>query len=168
LVDQGEAAHRVNSLGQHLPPIGNKSAVEAFVGGALTAADAQASLRRLVQDRVTSQIADAAGSRAGVAQATAWTVGVGATVLVALVIGLAFVVSRSIANPLQRLTRAATTVAELANTELVRVTDVERVDEQPPRLAAIDVSSGDEAAELAVASNQVPATAALLLERPVL
>jgi len=167
LVDQGEAARRVNTLVQHLPPAGNRSAVETFVGGALAAAEAQASLRRLVQDRVTSQIADAAGSRAGRAQATAWTVGVGTTLLVALVIGLAFVVSRSIANPLQRLTRAATTVAELANTELVRVTDVERVDEQPPRLAAIDVSSGDEVGELAVAFNQVQATAALLLERQV-
>jgi signal transduction histidine kinase len=167
LVDQGEAARRVNTLVEHLPPVGNKAAVETFVGGALAAAEAQASLRRLVQDRVTSQIADAAGSRAAVAQATAWTVGIGTSVLVALVLGLAFVVSRSIANPLQRLTRAATTVADLANTELVRVTDVERVDEQPPRLVAIDVSSGDEVGELAVAFNQVQATAALLLERQV-
>ena len=75
------------------------------------------------------------------------------------------VVSRSIARPLQRLTVAATTVADLAHTELVRVTDVEHADEQPPRVAAIDVKSGDEVGELAVAFNRVQTTAAMLLER---
>src|SRR5262249_62179723 len=85
----------------------------------------------------------------------------------ARVLGLAFMVSRSIAQPLQRLTRAATTVADLANTELLRVVDVEQVDEQPPRLAAINVSSGDEVGELAVAFNRVQTTAAQLLERQV-
>src|SRR5207244_2599114 len=111
--------------------------------------EAQASLRRLVQDQVTSQIADAAGRRAGTARATAWTVSVGATLLFALVLSLAVIVSRSIANPLQRLTRAATNVSDLANAELVRVADVEQVEEQPPRLAATDASSGHEAGELA-------------------
>src|SRR5213079_3066294 len=96
---------------------------------------------------------------------TAWTVSLGAVLLFALVFGLAVIVSRSIANPLQRLTRAATNVSDLANAELVRVADVEQVEEQPPRLAAIDVSSGDEVGELAVAFNRVQATAALLLER---
>jgi signal transduction histidine kinase len=95
-------------------------------------------------------------------------VGLGASLLFALVLSLAFLVSRSIAQPLQRLTRAATAVANLANAELVRVTDVEQVDEQPPRLAAIDVASGDEVGELAVAFNQVQVTAAQLLERQAL
>src|SRR3989442_13083341 len=81
--------------------------------------------------------------------------------------GLAVAVSRSIAQPLQRLTRAATTVADLANAELVRVNDVEGADEQAPRLVAIDVLSSDELGELAVAFNRVQATAALLLERQV-
>ena len=165
LVDQGEAAHRVDALVQHLPSRTDPGAVKAFVGNARAAAEAQASLRRLVQDQVTSQIADAAGRRAGTARATAWTVSVGATLLFALVLSLAVIVSRSIANPLQRLTRAATNVSDLANAELVRVADVEQVEEQPPRLAAIDVSSGDEVGELAVAFNRVQATAALLLER---
>jgi signal transduction histidine kinase len=165
LVDQGEAAHRVDALAQHLPNRNDPNSVSAFVDSARAAAEAQASLRRLVQDQVTSQIADAAGGRARTARATAWTVGLGAALLFALVISLAFIVSRSIAQPLLRLTRAATTVSDLANAELVRVTDVEEVDEQPPRLAAIDVSSGDEIGELAVAFNRVQATAALLLER---
>jgi signal transduction histidine kinase len=167
LVDQGAAAHRVDALVQHLPDPGNPDSVRAFVAGARDAADAQASLRRLVQDQVTSQIAGAAGGRAGTARAAAWSVSVGAILLLALVLGLAVMVSRSIARPLQRLTRAATTTADLAGGELVRVTDVEGVDEQPPRLAAIDVASGDEVGELAVAFNRVQTTAALLLERQV-
>jgi signal transduction histidine kinase len=167
LVDQGEAARRVDALVQQLPRSTDAEAVQTFVASALAAAEAQAALRRLVQDRVTSQIADAAGGRAGTARAVAWSVGVAASLLFALVIGLVVTVSRSIANPLLRLTRAAATVADLANAELVRVTDVERVDEQPPRLAAIDVASSDEVGDLAVAFNRVQATAALLLERQV-
>ncbi len=165
LVDQGDAAHRLNAMVQQLPDPARPDSVRAFVVGARDAAEAQASLRRLVQDQVTSQIADAAGGRAGTARAAAWTVSLGISLLFALVMSLAVLVSRSISRPLQRLTRAATAVAELANTELVRVTDVERVDEQPPRLTAIDVASGDELGELAVAFNQVQITAAGLLER---
>ncbi len=165
LVDQGEAAHRVDALAAALPNPNDQTVVQPFVRGSRAAAEAQANLRRLVQDQVTSQIADAAGRRANTARITAWTVGLGAALLLALVLSLAFVVSRSIAQPLQRLTRAAATVADLANTELVRVADVEQVDEQPPRLAAINVSSSDEVGDLAVAFNRVQTTAALLLER---
>jgi signal transduction histidine kinase len=165
LVDQGEAAHRVDALAASLPNPNDQTVVQPFVRGSRAAAEAQANLRRLVQDQVTSQIADAAGKRANTARITAWTVGLGAALLLALVLSLAFVVSRSIAQPLQRLTRAAATVADLANTELVRVADVEQVDEQPPRLAAINVSSSDEVGDLAVAFNRVQTTAALLLER---
>src|SRR5262249_34986989 len=148
LVDQGETAHRVDALAEHLPNPGDQDAVATFVRSSRAAAEAQASLRRRAEAQVISQIADAAGNRAGTARTTAWTVGVGVSVLFALVLGLAFMVSRSIAQPLQRLTRAATTVADLANTELLRVADVEQVDEQPPRLTAINVSSGDEVGEL--------------------
>ena len=167
LVDQGEAAHRVDALVGQLPNPGSPAAVRAFVASAQSAVEAQAGLRRLVQDQVTSQIAGAAGGRATSARAAAWSVGLGATLLFALVIALAVVVSRSIAQPLQRLTRAATAVANLTNDELVRVADVERVDERSPRLSAIDVSSGDEVGELAVAFNRVQTTAAMLLERQV-
>jgi signal transduction histidine kinase len=165
LVDQGEVAHRLDTLVQRLPNLTNRDAVQSFVSSARTAAEAQSSLRRLVQDQVTSQITDAAAARAGTARAAAWTVGLVVSMLFALVTILAVLVSRSIAGPLQRLTRAAMTVAELANAELVRVTDVEEVDVQPPRLSAINVSSGDEVGELAVAFNQVQVTAAQLLER---
>ena len=74
-------------------------------------------------------------------------------------------ISRSIADPLRQLTAAAATTADLANAELTRVADVEGVDEQPPRLATIDVASGHEVGQLAAAFNRVQATAAMLLER---
>lgn len=167
LVDQGEAARRVDGLVQRLPSVSGTVAVRDFVSDALAAGESQASLRRLVQDQVTSEIADAAANRASTARDAAWTVSLGASLLFALVFGLAIAVSRSIAHPLQRLTRAAATVADLSNAELVRVTDVERADEQPPRLAAIDVASGDEIGELAAAFNRVQASAALMLERQV-
>src|SRR5918912_1580059 len=44
---------------------------------------------------------------------------------------------------------------------------MEGIDEQPPQLAAINVTSGDEVGELAVAFSRVQATAALLLERQI-
>jgi signal transduction histidine kinase len=167
LVDQGEAARQVDNLAERLPK--NSEApireVEAFVSEAVAAADSQARLRRLVQDRLTQQIADAAADRSDRARSVAWMVGVGTAVLFMLVTALTMLVSRSIANPLQRLTRAATAVSDLANAELVRVADVENVDEKPPALAAIDVSGGDEIGELAIAFNRVQATAALLVER---
>ncbi|HZM81496.1 MAG TPA: nitrate- and nitrite sensing domain-containing protein [Candidatus Limnocylindrales bacterium] len=166
LVDQGEAARRVEALAQQLLTTAG-TATPAFVRGVLDAVAAQADLRRLTQDKLIDEIAGAAASRAALARTTAWGVGSGTAVLLALVIALAVVVTRSIANPLQRLTTAAATVADLTNAELVRVTDVETTDEQPPRLTAIDVGSGDELGELAVAFNQVQSTAAMLLERQV-
>lgn len=164
LVDQGEAARRVNGLAARLPEV-RPDTLEVFVAEALAGSESQASLRRLVQDRVTSEITNAAAARANSAEVAAWTVGLGISLLFVLVMVLTMAVSRSIALPLQRLTKAATTVADLANTELVRVSDTESAHEQPPRLAAIDVTSTDELGDLAKAFNRVQATAALLLER---
>jgi signal transduction histidine kinase len=165
LVDQGESARRVAELAGRLPDVSSPATVARFVTEALAAVESQASLRRLVQDRVIREIADSAAGRADTAQAVAWTIGLGTAVLIVVVMALVVVVSRSIANPLHRLTRAATTVADLAQTELVRVTDEEGSGEGPPQLAAIELASGDEIGELAVAFNRVQATAALLVER---
>ena len=92
-------------------------------------------------------------------------VGIGAIVLFGLVAALAIALSRSIANPLRRLTSAATTVADLADTELTRVTDSEESDEQVPQLPPIDVTTSDEVGQLAAAFNRVQSTATMLVER---
>lgn len=165
LVDQGEAARRVAALAERLPDARDRDAAEAFVADALAAVGSQASLRRVIQDRVIRQIADAAAGRADGATGVAWTVGLGTVALIVVVMALLVTVSRSIAKPLDRLTQAAKTVADLTNAELVRVTDEEGVHEQPLQLTAIELPTGDEIGELAVAFNQVQATASLLVER---
>jgi signal transduction histidine kinase len=165
LIDQGEAARRVDALAAALPQTRNARATEAFVSDVLSSVESQANLRRVVQDQVTSQIADAAARRAYNARLAAWLIGLGAAALFGLVAILAVALSRSIANPLRRLTDAAIRVADLAETELVRVTDTEVVEEQVPRLASIDMSSRGEVGRLAAAFNRVQATAARLVER---
>jgi signal transduction histidine kinase len=162
-VEQGDEAKRVAALAADLPTTSRE--VQPFVADALSNVEAQSSLRRTVQDRVISQITDAAAGRAADATQLAWAIGGGAGLLVLLVAILAVLVSRSIANPLRQLTSAAVEVADLADTELVRVTDTEEVHDQVPRLAAIDLSSNDELGELAAAFNRVQSTAASLVER---
>ncbi len=168
LVDQGETARRLDELIKDVPEVlSADSDRTAFLSEVLTVAEIQASLRRMVLDRVTTEIADAAAARAAVAEGAAWTVGLGTAALFTVVIGIALLVSRSIADPLRQLTMAAAATADLANAELTRVADVEGVDERPPRLATIDIASGHEVGALAAAFNRVQATAAMLLERQV-
>jgi signal transduction histidine kinase len=114
-------------------------------------ADAIVALARSVENAATSAARIALGV-------------VGLLLVVTLVLAVA--ATRSIARPVQRLTRAATAVADLADRELARVTDAEGVEEhQVPHLAAIDVSSHDEVGELAAAFNRVQTTATQLVER---
>ena len=165
LVDQGEAGRLVDALSREVPAEGDQAITAAFVADALAHAEAQASLRRVVQDRVTTEIADAAAARGDDAALLAAAVGIGAVALIGLVVLLSVIVSRSIADPLHRVTRSATQVADLARTELTRVADSENAEEQIPQLPEIDVSSGGEVGELATAFNQVQSTAAQLLDR---
>jgi signal transduction histidine kinase len=164
-VDSGAAAHRVDQLATQLPQSGP---ADAYVRDVLTAGQQQADERRAAQEEVTGEITDAAAGRAAAGTRLAWLVGAGAAVLFGLVAFLAIAVSRSIADPLRRLTSAATSVADLAEAELVRVGDTEVPDELRPRLATIDVASDDELGELATAFNRVQTTAAALVERQTL
>lgn len=165
-VVEGDTGRAVEALQGQLPDPKNASAVEAFATTALNTVSAQSGLRRTVQDRVTSQITDASASRADSAASLAWLIGGGAAALFALVALLSVVVSRSIASPLKKLTEAATNVADLAETELVRVSDTEEgVQRQPIRLAEIEVNTADELGQLAVAFNRVQSTASGLVER---
>ena len=167
-VEQGDNARRVEAIGERMSEVRGKDDVIAYASDALAAVDAQSSLRRVVQDRVTSEIADAADGRAAAARTTAWTVAVGTAVIFLVVAALTVTVSRSIARPLRRVTDAALNLASITKAELVRVSDEEDLEEQrPPQLPAIEASSRDEIGELAVAFNMVQATAAQLVERQI-
>ncbi|MDT7801301.1 MAG: hypothetical protein QOI78_4734 [Actinomycetota bacterium] len=167
-VEQSDAGRKIEDLAARIDNPRDAAATGQYVTDVLSAAETQAGQRKLVQERVTGEIADAATGRADSATQLAWVVGLGAAALFLLVAFLAVAVSRSIAQPLRRLTTAATSVADLAGTELVRVTDTEEAEEQVPRLATIDVSSDDELGKLAAAFNRVQTTAAELVERQAL
>jgi signal transduction histidine kinase len=167
-VEQSEAGRKLEDLAAQIDNPRDAAATGQYVTEVLKTAETQSGQRKLVQERVTGEIADSATGRADSATRLAWTVGIGAAALFLLVAFLAIAVSRSIADPLRRLTTAATSVADLAGTELVRVTDTEEADEQVPRLATIDVSSSDELGKLAAAFNRVQTTAAELVERQAL
>src|SRR5262249_24700248 len=161
-----DAGRQVDAVAALLPDVRGPAAITSFAAQALAAVDTQAKLRRTVQDQVTREIADAAGGRASAARDTAITVGVGTALLFVLVTALTVALGRSIAQPLQRLTRAAADVVDFADTELARVGDAEESGPlQPTRLAEIDVASDDEVGQLAHAFNRVQATAARLVER---
>ncbi|HVK22184.1 MAG TPA: nitrate- and nitrite sensing domain-containing protein [Actinokineospora sp.] len=162
-VAQGDAARKVDMLEGRLPV--NARVRPEFVADALEAVQDQSRLRRGVQDQVTAEVTAAAAERASGAQTAAWTVGLGAALLFVLVAFLALRVSRAIADPLRRLTAAATSVADLAETELVRVADTEEAETQAVQFAAIEVSTSDEVGQLAAAFNRVQSTAAMLVER---
>ncbi|SDH67570.1 Signal transduction histidine kinase [Actinokineospora alba] len=167
-VDQGDVARQVAALAARLPLDPNANAGESFIFDALAAVQNHSRMRRVAQDKVTEQVTTAATDRASDAGLLAHSVGLGAALLFMLVAVLAIRVSRSISDPLRRLTDAATSVADLAETELVRVTDTEVAEVQAPRLAEIEVASDDEIGKLAVAFNRVQTTASSLVERQAL
>ncbi|WP_033261676.1 sensor histidine kinase [Amycolatopsis vancoresmycina] len=167
-VEASEAGRRIEDLAAQIGNPRTTAGTTQYVADVLASSESQASQRKLVQERVIGEIADSANGRAADATRLAWTVGLGAGGLFLLVAFLAVAVSRSIAGPLRQLTTAATSVADLAGTELVRVTDTEEAEAQVPRLATIDVVSGDELGKLAAAFNRVQTTAAELVERQAL
>jgi signal transduction histidine kinase len=167
LVENGQAGQKIHGLISDIIQQGHRPEAAAEVSDALTAAVTYTGLRRLAQDRVARDVAQYAESHATSAETVAGSVAAGAVVLFLGVLALAVTVSRSISQPLQRLTRAAGVVAELSRAELVRVADSDALEPAPPKLASVEVDSADEIGELAAAVNRVQATAALLLERQV-
>ncbi|WP_052441355.1 sensor histidine kinase [Streptacidiphilus anmyonensis] len=75
-------------------------------------------------------------------------------------------IRRSIVGPLQQVTEAARRVSELSAQELARVADEDTpAADGPPQLEDLPVLADDEIGALAMAFNQVQATAGALLER---
>lgn len=166
-IEGGSAAGRVAELAGR-PPAISDAVLGTGVATATAAVESRAGLRAVVQESVVRDVAAAAQRRALTAQITAAVVASLGLLVFAMAMSLSVVVGRSIARPLQRLTRAATAVADLAQAELVRVSDEENPDEGVAQLSAIELPSRDEVGDLAGAFNRVQATAALLLERQVL
>ena len=164
-VEQSDAGRQLETLAAQVKNPRGVAGTTPYVMDVLSTSETLAGQRRLVQEKVIGEISDAATGRADSATRLAWTIGIGAGVLFLLVAFLAIAISRSIAEPLRRLTAAATSVADLAGHELVRVTDTEEAEAVTPRLATIDVVSGDELGKLAAAFNRVQTTAAELVER---
>lgn len=167
-VDQGDVAREVAALAARLPLDPAANVGESFVFDSLAAVQNQSRMRRAAQDKVTEQVTTAAAERASDAGLLAHSIGGAALLLIGLVAVLAIRVSRSISDPLRRLTDAATSVADLAETELVRVTDTEVAEVRAPRLAEIEVAGDDEIGRLATAFNRVQITASSLVERQAL
>jgi signal transduction histidine kinase len=165
-VEHGSTGQQILGLARGFL-LNDPAATRLTVQSAVTIADSYAELRRAVQERIARDVADRAQSRSTAARAAA-AGSIGAALMIfILLVTLSVTVSRSIAWPLRRLTRAAAAVADLASAEMVRVADSDEVESGPPRLAAVDIRTADEMGELATAINRVQATAALLLERQI-
>jgi signal transduction histidine kinase len=116
--------------------------------------------RKIISDVIAKVTAQQRQESIGAAA----VVGISLLVLLAA-IALSFIVARTIARPLTRLTASADRVARLAETELLRVADEEVEAFEPARLDAVEVHGNDEIGELAQAFERVQATAAGLVER---
>ncbi|MEY9934002.1 signal transduction histidine kinase [Catenulispora sp. GP43] len=143
---------------------------EVLVDRLADAVRAQYGLRVLVEEKIAHDISTEAEHAAHTERIAALGFGVAVEALVVVVIWLSISIRRSISEPLRGLTEAATEVADLADSELRRVADVD--DSGPrapmPRLAAVRLTSRDEVGTLAEAFNRVQATSARLLERQIL
>ena len=90
----------------------------------------------------------------------------GVLVIACLLLGVRVI--GSVTRPLRRVAVAANTIADLAASEMARISRDDEADtESAPRLAALTHRSSDEIGELASAFNRVQATAALLVEQQV-
>jgi signal transduction histidine kinase len=162
LVQQGANSRRIEGLANDASGgSGLRTPVPEVVGAAQTTS----ALGRALQERIMHDIAVRAEGRAAGAEVAAILSIALALLLILVVVYLGVLVSRSVAVPLRRLTNAAGVVADLAGDELFRVADRDAEDSSPPKLAAVEVRTGDEIGELAVAFNRVQATAALLMEQ---
>ena len=124
--------------------------------------------RSQAEEAITERIIDAAQSNASSATWVAGGLVALAVLLLLFLIGLSIVIRRSILRPMLRLTRAASRVAQVAQTDLERVADDDLAAEETQHgLEQVDVLSRDEIGDLARAFNQLQMSAVQVLERQV-
>ena len=97
----------------------------ALVDRLADAVTAQYGLRVLVEEKIAHDISTEAGHAAHTERVAAAGFGVAVEALLVVVIWLSISIRRSISEPLRGLTEAATEVADLADSELRRVADVD-------------------------------------------
>jgi hypothetical protein len=124
-------------------------------------------LGNFVEKRIVADVTTAVNRRRTAAMATAYGVGSGMTLVIVVVVLLGFAIAATVAQPLTRLTVSAERIAEVAESELVRVADDESDAPAPVHLDSLDFGGHDEIGDLARAFTRVQGTAARLVERQV-
>ena len=124
--------------------------------------------RSKAEQEITTRIISSAQANATNADWTAAGLAGLALLLLIALLGLSIAIRRSILRPMLRLTRAASRVAQVAQTDLQRVADDDLADEEAAhRLEMVEVFSRDEIGDLARAFNQLQISAVQVLERQV-
>ncbi|WP_327006876.1 HAMP domain-containing protein [Dactylosporangium sp. NBC_01737] len=134
----------------------------------LALAQATAGQRRILRAHVGRELVAQTSAAASAARLESLVLGAVAGVLVIACLLLGVRVIGSVTRPLRRVAVAANTIADLAASEMARISRDDEADtESAPRLAALTHRSSDEIGELASAFNRVQATAALLMQQQV-
>jgi signal transduction histidine kinase len=168
LQEQIEPAHGA-SPGPTAQPAGTEDRV-SLVDSLADAVSAQYGLRVMVEEKIAHDIAADAENVAHrqFRYAAGFTIAIEA--LSVIVVVLTIRIRRSVAQPLQHLTQAASEVASLAEAELRHVADTDEHSSHTPltRLADVKVAGRDEMGTLAEAFNRVQAASTGLLERQII
>ncbi|GIJ43892.1 hypothetical protein Val02_07780 [Virgisporangium aliadipatigenens] len=124
-------------------------------------------LGRFVEAKIVTDVNALMQERQRTETTTAYVVTSLALIMFVLVLLLSIATARAVAIPLDRLTTSAGHVAQVAEQELVRVSDEEVDDHEPVRLDRVEITTKDEIGDLARAFDRLQETAAQLVERQV-
>jgi signal transduction histidine kinase len=124
-------------------------------------------LGRFVEAKIVTDVNALMQEQERTQTTTAYTVISLAIIMFILVLLLSIATARAVAVPLDRLTTSAGHVAQVAEQELVRVSDEENDSHEPVRLDRVEITSKDEIGDLARAFDRLQETAARLVERQV-
>lgn len=124
-------------------------------------------LGRFVETKVTVDVIAAVAEQRRQAATTAYAVSGLSVLLLVVVMALGLVMTRSVAQPLRRLTGTADRIARAAEAELQRVADDDSYRAEAIRLDPLDIVARDEIGDLARAFDKVQRTAVQLVERQV-